>query len=65
MVVGVFEHLHLWCVRLTKTLLVLKMEPFNFYRPMGWMFCQLFYEPKRLEQAEEDDGSGECRAEII
>jgi hypothetical protein len=41
------------------------MEPFNIYRPMGWMFCQLFYEPKRLEQAEEDDGSGECRAEII
>ncbi len=62
MVVGVFEHLHLWRVRLTKTSLVLKMEPFNFYRPM---FCQLFYEPKRLEQAEEDDGSGECRAKII
>ncbi len=47
---------------LTKTLPVLKMEPFNFYGPMGWMF---FYEPKRLEQAEEDDGSGECRAKII
>jgi hypothetical protein len=60
--VGVFEHLHLWYVILTKTLPVLKMEPFNFYGPMGWMF---FYEPKRLEQAEEDDGSGECRAKII